>query len=115
MKNFDEAAAEWVRQHYPGEEPVVGSVEFSCEVSAYGGELDHDLEVYYDMMVRPLRGRVDGEWRHGPESKRSKSAVVRGDNGRCDIMQLIRELVDLCTETSTTVQVPKSPTVQLPL
>lgn len=90
--NFDEAAAEWVRQHYPAGQLVVGSIEFELEVSAYDGEIDKSIELTYRCIEYPRRGRVDGVWRRSdPVEVEKKVDLPEGTS----LTQLMREIVTI--------------------
>jgi hypothetical protein len=59
---FERKAVAYVRKHYPGREPVIGTVTFQTDVSAYG-DLEADIDVSWTETVphvtatgRPLPG-----------------------------------------------------------
>lgn len=106
---FDEAAAEWVRRNYPGEQPLVGSVTFEISVTAYD-EIVTEIELSYEAMYRPRRGRVDGEWRHGKEVKLMKSCTI---DPAIDLTQLIGEIVEIAAEVSAKSELSISRSVRL--
>lgn len=102
--SFDEALAEWVRRNVKGANPTVGSVEFVFLASAWGGELNTGISVYFEEAYRPKRGKVAGEWRYGGETTRTIRWELPDD---ADLMTLLHDVIGIVFEEDRSLDLAK--------
>jgi hypothetical protein len=114
--NFDEACAEWVGRRFPGAKPILGTVNFEVGWAAWvSGPTYSNIDVTWEELVARRMGRVAGVWRYStPKPKQVNHTLIAtgdfwGDGLKdFDLMQLIREIVAISSEDSTTTN-PSGP------
>lgn len=81
---FDRKAAAWVRKHYPGAQPAVGSVEFAMDCAAYnsGAWANFDVSWYEHDPARTL-------------TRRPVTKTIDDEAWQYDATALLRELVEM--------------------
>jgi len=91
ITRFDRVAAQWVRTHYPGSDPVLGTVGFEADIAMYVSDQWADFSVNWaEPMPSP------DTWPGCP------GLIVQsrelGSAGNFDYTGLMRELTDMVLE-----------------
>lgn len=87
---FDRKAVAWVKQHYPGSNPVHGTVTFQTDVSFYGVP-EADIDVTWTEVVRHYLN--NGQ--ELPSGTRDVRKTIESKAFDYDLNGLMAELVEM--------------------